>query len=126
MTTLTDDAKGLAALKRKRDDAKAEYEACKQEHAQAEIEFLERMAHEGSEGIKAEGINFVPAKTPYAQVQDRTEFVRWAQDNDPELIEPRERKELINALVRRHIDDGEPLPPGIGFYIKEYVSQRAA
>lgn len=126
MSTLTDDAKALAALKEKRDAAKAEYEALKEEHKQAEVEFLERMAHEGSEGMKTDGINFVPAKTPYAQMQDRASFVAWAQDNDPELIEPRERKELINALVRRHIDDGEPLPPGLGFYVKEYVSMRAA
>lgn len=126
MTTLTADALALRDLKERRDTAKAEYESLNEEYKLAEADLLERMDEEGSEGTKAGGVNFVPAETPYAQVQDRAEFVKWAQENDDELIEPRERKELINALVRRHLDDGEPLPPGLGFYVRRYVSQRAA
>lgn len=126
MATLTDKAKALAALKEKRDAAKAEHEALKEEYKEAQLSFLEDLEDEGAEGLKADGINFVPAETPYANVQDRAAFVAWAQENDPELIEPRERGELINALIRRHIDDGDPLPPGLGFYVRKYVSMRAA
>ena len=126
MSTLTDDAVELAELKQERDEAKAVYEDLKARHTAAQAALLDRMDDEGSEGLKANGINFVPAETPYGQVQDRSVFVDWALENDPELVEHRERKERINELVRRHLDDGEPLPPGLGFYVRQYISQRAA
>ena len=31
---------------------------------------------------------------------------------------------LLNQLVRERLDNGEPLPPGIGYYTKEFISVR--
>jgi hypothetical protein len=32
---------------------------------------------------------------------------------------------LLNEVVREKLDNGEQLPDGLGFYVKQYVSQRA-
>lgn len=125
-TTVTEDCQSLRELREKRDAAKSEYDDLKESYDLAERDLLERMELEEVDGHKTDGINFVPVKTTYGQVQDREEFVAWAEDHDEGLIEMRERKSNLNELVRERLDNGEPLPPGLGFYVKEYVSQRAA
>lgn len=110
-----------------RDDAKSEYEALKAECDEMEASLLERMESEEVDSMKTNGLNYVPAQTPYGSVNDRAEFIKWAQENgQEELLEVKERKKLINQIARRHLDDGEPLPPGMSFYVKDYISIRAA
>jgi hypothetical protein len=116
----------LKALKAQRDIAKKKYEDLDHEFKRAQFRLMEEMRSQGVESLKVGGTLFVPTETVYAQVQDRSEFVRWAQENDDELIDHRERKEVLSQLVRQKLDDGEPLPPGVGFYVREYISQRAA
>ncbi len=83
------------------------------------------MEAEEAENHKTRGTLFSPVRKQYASVQDRTEFVDWALANEPELVAYKERGAELNALVRQRLDDGEVLPPGIGFYDREYISQRS-
>jgi hypothetical protein len=66
-------------------------------------------------------------RSSWSTARSRTAGVReWALENDPELVEYKERGEQINALVRRLLDDGAEFPPGLGFYEREYISMRTA
>lgn len=123
--TLSDQLLALRELKQRRDEAKAAYEELKVEYELAERDVMERMREEKCDGHKAGGTNFVPVETNYAQIQDREKFVEWAEAHDEGLIEVKERKGNLNELVREKLDNGEALPPGVGFYVKEYISQRA-
>lgn len=114
-------AKQKAASTARKAAEKLDIEAKKAERA-----LLDRMEAEGCEGHKAGGTNFVPAETLYSSVTDRAEFVAWAEIHAPELIEFKERKELLNTKVREALDNGEPPPPGTSFYVKQYISKRAA
>ena len=40
------------------------------------------------------------------------------------LLRDHQRKALVNELIRDHLDNGAELPPGLGFYVREYISQR--
>lgn len=124
--TLAEEAAALRELKLAAEAADKEAKELKARAAQAEIEFFERMDAEGVRGIKVGDTNFVPAETIYGQVQDRSEFVAWAENEMPELLETKERKALVNELIRERLDSGEMLPPGLGYYVRQYVSQRAA
>lgn len=124
--SINDDAKQLRELKHERDDAKDKAQALERQYKEAESRFMEELEQAGIDSIKVEGMAYVPAETVYGQVQDRSVFLDWAHEHQPELLEERERKQLINELVRKHLDDGEPLPPGLGFYVREYVSLRAS
>lgn len=126
MSTLAEDARKLASIRKRYERAKADADVYKEEMDKAEMSLFERMEHEDVGSIKVGQSNFVRAATAYGQVQDRAAFVAWAQENAPELIESKERKALVNELVRERLDDGAPLPDGLGFYVKQYVSQRAA
>ncbi len=125
MNTLAQDAADLRVLKRQAESLDAQTKEAKALAQTAELALFERMASEKVDGIKYDGTNFVPVETSYGQVQDRSEFVAWAEDEMPELLETKERKALVNELVRERLDNGETLPPGLGFYVKQYVSQRA-
>jgi hypothetical protein len=126
MSTLAEDALALRELKLfKEAMARAKSEA-DEKHALAELRFMERMEAEGTDGVRVEGVLFTPTKTIMGNVQDRQEFVAWAHDNNEELIEYKEKKALVNELVRSKMDNGETLPPGLGFYTKSFVSQRAS
>lgn len=124
--TLAQEAKALRRMRERERVAKEKYEALKDEREAAERGLLDRMEMEETESIKCDGTLFVPTTTVYGQVNDRAEFIAWAKDNEPELIEAKERKALVSELVRERLDNGEELPPGVGFYAKQYISLRAA
>jgi hypothetical protein len=124
--TLSAQCDALRELKQERDEAKAVYDDLKTQHEIAELALIERMELEDADGHKTGGTNFIPVETPYAQVQDRESFVEWAKLHDEALIEEKERKGNLNELVRERLDNGEGMPPGIGFYVKKYISQRAS
>lgn len=124
--TIQEQAADLRALKESRDEAKAEFDSLNGQFKAAQKDLIERMEATKTEGLKVNGINFVPAKTVYGQVTDRSAFVAWAEENAEELIEPKERSELINELARQLLDDKKPFPPGLNFRVQEYISQRTA
>lgn len=123
--SINEEAAQLRELKLQRDEAKGEFESLDAQFKSKQSELLERMKHEKCEGVKVDGVNFVPTKTIYGQITDRRAFVEWAEENAPELLEPKERKELLNEKARQLLDDGDPFPPGMNFCTKEYISQRA-
>jgi hypothetical protein len=126
MTTIAEDAGVLRQLRDGFDAADSRAKSAKQVYEDAQRKFFERLEAEGIGSIKVDGVNFVPQTTIYGQVQDREAFLAWAETADEALVETRERKALINELVREAIENGDPLPPGLGFYQKDYVSQRVA
>jgi hypothetical protein len=126
MTSLAEDAAALRKLKTLAAGVTAEAKALTQEAVTAELALFERMDQEGVQGIKVGNTNFVPVETNYGSVQDRAAFIEWANEHDKSLLETKERKSLINELVREHLDNGIPMPPGLGFYCKQYISQRSS
>lgn len=124
--TITQQARRLAKLKAASVAADERAETANRAFKDAERALHERMAAEGVGSIKVDGTSFVPASTIYGTIQDREAFIAWAQDNEEELLEPKERKSLINELAREAVEQGRELPPGMGFYVRDYVSQRIA
>lgn len=123
---ISEEARQFRELRVERDEAKRVFEDLDAQYKQAMDRLFQRMNAEGVDGLKVDDISFTPSETVYANMQDRDAFVQWAKENDDQLIESKERKALLNAMVRERIDNGEPLPPGVGFYVRETVQQRAS
>ena len=115
----------MRKFKRERERLKNSYDTSDKTFRAWERHCLERMRDSDTESHKTRGTLFSPVTKQYASVQDRGEFVEWALSNEPELVAYKERAAELNALVRQLLDDGEVLPPGIGFYDREYISQRS-
>lgn len=127
--TLLADLRKLKAMKRKEEVAKKRYDKLKAERKEFEFRCLDRMEREFVESVKTGGSLYVALhedKTVYGTIQDRAKFIEWAKENDEELIVEKEAGDLLNQLVRKRLDDGEPMPPGVGHYSRPYVSIRAA
>lgn len=125
-TTLSEDLLALRDLKAKRDTATASAKQLDVDYKKEQRRLMDRMEAEGASGHKADNTTFTPVTKEYGTVQDRSVFVTWALEHEPELVEYKERGEQLNALVRQRLDDGEELPPGIWFYEREYISMRNA
>jgi hypothetical protein len=124
--TVEERAKDLREKKQKYEDLKEKADEAKLDFKTAQAELLEYMDANDIEGVKTDGVNFVPTKTYYGQITDRKAFIAWAEENDDELLEPKERKSVLNERARQLLDDGEEFPPGMGFRVEEYISQRSA
>lgn len=124
--SLVQELRKLRTLRGKRDRAKEKFDEAEAEFKSQQTHVFELMQANEVGSMKQGDTLFVPAETPYAQVQDREAFVAWAKEQMPELVEEKERKAVLNELIRERLDNGEELPPGVGFYVREYVSQRAA
>lgn len=128
MSTLNEDLRALDTLKA--DEARKKRAAAEATDRRAEWEkqCFDRMVDEeydpGESSLKIKGVVYIPNRTDYAVVQDRAAFIEWARANDAGLIEVATREGLLNQLVRERLDNGEPLPPGIGYYSKEFISIR--
>ena len=126
MTTINEDLAELRSLKLERDKHKETFDTADHAFKMKQAEVYERMDEDGIESMKVEGVNYVRSATAYGSVQDRDAFVEWAKEHDDSLVEYKERAALINELVRERIDNEEELPPGLGFYTRELVQQRAS
>lgn len=125
MRTIQQDAAVVRELKLRVEKAKIDYDNANLDFKRAQQALFDRMEAEDTQSIKAGNVLYVRSETIYGQVQDEDEFLRWAEENAPELFGPKPRKKLVNELVRERINAGDPLPPGVGFYADQYVSQRA-
>lgn len=132
MSTLTQDCKALEALRAEKKKLKEELDAKSLEFAKAERALMDRMEAEEAESHRAAGKNFTPAATTFGKIDDVDAFLAWARAQEGEgedgetLYEVKARKQLVNELIRERLDNDEPLPPGLGFYVKEYVSVTAS
>lgn len=107
------------------DEARKAHDRAKQDYAEAHAALYRRMDEEEMDGFKSNGVRFSMDSKPYAVIQDRQAFVKWATENHPELVSLKEEKALLNALVRECLDDNRDLPPGLGHYDREIVKQES-
>ena len=120
---LKDDLRRLARLKDEAADLNAKAKAKSNELNEFQARVWARMEQEEVDSIKVGGKTFVRREpTAYHSMQDEGAFVEWALEHDPSLVAYKAQRRLLNALVRERLDNGEPLPPGVGFYTREIVS----
>ncbi len=124
--TLSEKLRRLAQIKKAERRAKKEHEALVETRTALERECFDLMETEDglTSSRKLDGLSYSPIRTPYAVVQDEDKFIEWCQDNDKALIEIAAREGLLNQLIRTALDNGEELPPGVGYYTREKVSIR--
>lgn len=125
ITNITDELKNLRELRLHRDKCKELYEQADKEFKKQQARVIDLMETEGMESAKVDGVLFSRVGTIFGYVNNRQKFIEWAAEYDEELFEPKERAQLVNEIVRERVLNNEELPPGVSFYVREYISQRA-
>ena len=124
--TLEDQVRELRRLRRIKEILDRRAKEAKDRFDRAHRELWERMEATGVTAIGIDDRKFVWNKPKvYGSISDKAAFVAWAEEHAPELIEPDPRMALVNELVRERIDNNEPLPPGVNWFTRESVSDRA-
>lgn len=119
-------ARSLAYLRDAKESDAARAKESKEAYERAERRFYDALNTLGVGSVKVDSTLYVPIQTIYGTVQDKEAFSKWAEAEAPEMLESKPRAQLINELVREYLDTGQELPEGLGFYVKEYVSQRVS
>ena len=131
----------LGQLRYNRDQAKQKFDELDEELKRVVAQTYEDMEEAGVGSMKIDvpifdndgnltetrKINFIPSSQDHATIQDRAAFVEWCNANEREdLVSVKENKGDVNSYVRECLDDGRPLPEGVGFYTRATIGQRAA
>lgn len=117
----------LAELRRLKHRATASQDLAdkhKQEHADFQEQLFHDLRDAGLHSVRTDDARFDRRSTIYAAVQDHDAFRDWLIEKglkEDYLVE-RESKARLNELVRDRLDAGEELPPGIGWFPREYIS----
>lgn len=121
---LNERLKEIKRLKAIEKSAKEAYEARKGERERFEQDTHSFMVSIGTESTKVDGVTYGRRTTTYGTVQDRELFEEWVRsiDMEEEYLTIKENKQRINELVRTAIEDGHDLPPGLGWYPKNFIS----
>lgn len=69
-------------------------------------------------------VQIIPRKTNYGRILDRDKAVEFFREREklPEFVKEDFRMKRLHELVREHIEQNKPLPPGVDFYTKEYFT----
>lgn len=129
MSTLSDDLRELGRLKRIHTILGRRHKEYGKLVALKERDCFDRMESEGFEpngdSTKLHGRSYAPKRTTFAIIQNRDDLIEWLRENDEGVIEKeRLREGELNRIARERLDNGQELPPGMGYYDKEWIATR--
>lgn len=124
MSTLQEDIRHVRGLRASYDEKRVEADAAELEYKRAQDALWERMDAEGVTSMRIDGRLTEHHGTIYGSISDKSKFIEWAEENEPELVAPAPRAALVNEMVRQRIDNGEELPPGVNWYVRKVISDK--
>lgn len=126
MSTLREDLVKFRELKQDSTAKNAAAKQAKELKEQQEYRCLDRMQNDEDEVIDRQGSGgslFTLVEKVKGVVNDKSAFIAWALENEPDLVQYEPRQEKINAKVNQLLDDAvEEWPPGLTFRNANYVS----
>lgn len=96
----------------------------RREHDAYQAEVFEFMRENGLLTVKTDNGTFSCKSTIYSKVQDMDQFIEWAkkQGLTDEFLREKEVGARLNEYVRDAVANGAPLPDGVTWYPREYIS----
>lgn len=126
MSTLGDDLDRLALLTKREKVLSRRLKEANARRVALEHDVYDRMVGEGWEPGKStlnrNGVKFRPTNTTFAVIQDADKLREWLLDQDGDdladagIVEDSFKKGELNRIVRTKLDNGEQLPPGLGYF----------
>ena len=114
----------LAELKRRWKRTEQVSKAREDQFKERQQEIYAWMERNGMESLRTATGTYTTRSTTLSTVFDMDAFVDWLKENDlyEEYIRPDAQKARLNEFVRDRLDAKQDLPPGVGFYQREYIS----
>lgn len=114
----------LAELKKAYQTLDEQTKKARRAHDQYQAEVFEFMRENGLLTVKTDNGTFSCKSTIYSKVQDMDQFIEWAKLNGltDEFLREKEVGARLNEYVRDAVANGAPLPDGVTWYPREYIS----
>jgi hypothetical protein len=114
----------LAELKKAYQMLDEQAKKARRAHDQYQAEVFEFMRENGLLTVKTDNGTFSCKSTIYSKVQDMDQFIEWAktQGLTDEFLREKEVGARLNEYVRDAVANGAPLPDGVTWYPREYIS----
>lgn len=131
LAVLESNVRRLVELREAKDEAVAAAEKAKKEFQEFQDDFFEQYEKsplQGSIRINLGGkhgtVRVTPRATKYGRIVNRDDAVAWMKENGKfeEIVKDDFRMGRVHDIVREHIEQKKPLPPGVDFYTKEYFT----
>lgn len=128
---LTSKFRRLVELRTQRDEDKAVATRSEKEYRSYEAELWEELADSPIQGtIKLDiggefgVVTFQPKETYYGRIIDKDAALEYFENRAmvDEFTKPKIEAARVNELVKHHLEDHKPMPPGIDFYAKRFIS----
>lgn len=121
---LTDMLAELAEKKNHYRNLDQQAKEARRDHERFQAQVYEYMRDQGLLSIKTHHGTYSAKATVYAKVQNLDEFVEWTRVNglSEEFLREKEVGARLNEFVRDAVANGSPLPDGVVWYPKEYIS----
>jgi hypothetical protein len=125
---LTDRFDKLAELKQAERDAKALHDAASAERKDYEQSLYALARDEGCFGIRTPKGHYSLKVTEYGTINDFEAFEDWVKEQglEAEFLKVEEQAARVNELVRAALETDTPLPPGVAYYTREYISHTSS
>lgn len=130
MSRLDSRARRLLELRDENDRAQREAKAAKAALDDYEMEFWSELEDLGLKSVSLElgppygSVRLERRERRDSRVLDLRSLTEWviAEGYAAELLRDEPRKAVLNQFVRTRTENGQPLPPGLDFTTKRYVS----
>lgn len=88
----------------------------------AERLLVDLMVNKGIERIKVGGYSFAPKPEPVAKVENQSEWLEHVKEEMPDILSV--NHQTMSAIVRRALEAGADLPPGISVEVRDTISRK--
>jgi len=124
MSTIEERLTKLRELKRAAEASQKQADADKADHAQYQEDLFAAMREAGVRSVKTNDAQFSARSTIYGSVQDIDLFMTWCKQHNvsADYFTDKPSMRRINELVRDRLDAGDEIPPGVGWFPRDYIS----
>lgn len=127
MEKLNNDIKRYTELSDIVSKQESELKALKEELDDLEHKIWEQMDVQGVNSIRLAEVGLVSkASTIYGKVNDLQKAIEYFESTGlaNEMLKQDIQKSRLNEYVRNLVKDGQPIPEGFEYYVKNYISIR--
>lgn len=124
------DVRRLVELRTQRDRAKADADHAEAEYRAQEAVLWEKMENAGDTSVTKElddhgaRVQLVRRGTVYSKILDQDSLLDSLEQEGrtDEMTKPGFEKKRLNEFVRECLEQGRPLPEGLDFYERRYIT----
>lgn len=126
---MADLSRDMEEARGKSKQAKEVLDKAKEREHETEMKLYNSLLEADEKSFKrSDGVTFTRVSTAYPKYEDAEALLKWIDETGQEeqLTKREFYKSRLREILLKCLEEQKPLPPGMDFYVKEYVSRKAS